>query len=413
MRSLLGVFRRLTLVPQGIIIVMSGFLPIFAIVSMFPALPSIIEHFGDNPNARELVPLMVSAPGLAIAVMAPFAGILLDKFGRIPLLVWATFFYGIFGVAPFFLDSLMWMFATRLLLGVCEGAIITAVNTLIGDYWEDEGRRDWLFLQGIAGPILGAGVILIAGPATELRWNGIFLIYAVAFIVFLAMRLFLFEPNKKAHEKTAAETAPEVARPPLGYTPPFPAKPMLLVGAVTLFASALYYVFIISGSLVFRELGITAPSRISELAAIPSLFIILGAVIFRLLGRRPNAVQLGSLFLVLGAGVLGMGLAETVPVLIASLIVQQTGAGMTVPSLIAWAQTKLPFEHRGRGMGIWTTCFFLGQFSSPWLVARLEQVTGSVQGAFTAAGLGGVAVAACAFYTVFVRRKAVRSAEAA
>jgi len=102
MSSLLAVFRRLTLVPQGTILVMAGFLPIFAIVSMFPALPSIIRHFADHPNARELVPLMVSAPGLAIAIMSPFAGAFVDRFGRIPLLVWSTFFYGIFGALPFF-----------------------------------------------------------------------------------------------------------------------------------------------------------------------------------------------------------------------------------------------------------------------------------------------------------------------
>jgi MFS family permease len=410
MRSLLAVFRRLTLVPQGTIIVMSGFLPIFAIVSMFPALPSIIRHFSDNPNARELVPLMVSAPGLAIAIMSPFAGILLDKFGRIPLLVWSTFFYGIFGTMPFFLDSLPVIFATRLLLGVCEGAIITAVNTLIGDYWEDEGRRDWLLMQGIAGPVLGAVVILIAGPATEIRWNGIFLIYSVAFLIFFAMRAFLFEP-KKPDESVTAKAGPErVVRADDGS---FPVRAMALVGACTLFASALYYCFIISGGLVFNEIGVTAPSRISELSAVPSLFIILGAVIFRLLGGKKNAVQLGCLFLVLGGGLLGMGIAESVPALVASLVVQQTGAGMTVATLIAWAQTKLPFEHRGRGMGIWTTCFFFGQFSSPWLVARLEHVTGSVQGAFVVAGLAGVAVGAFAFYSISIRRRATSPAPSA
>ncbi len=364
MGGLFGVFRRLTLLPQGAIIVMSGFLPIFAIVSMFPALPSIIKHFADNPNARELVPLMVSAPGLAIAVMSPFAGILLDKFGRIPLLIWSTFFYGVFGTLPFFLDSLPIIFVTRLLLGVCEGAIITAVNTLIGDYWEDEGRRDWLLLQGIAGPILGAGVILISGPATEIRWNGIFLIYSVAFLIFIAMKLFLFEPKQIGRAALAKSIPDGVARADTPQTP-FRASSMALIGTVTVFASALYYCFIISGGLVFNEIGVTAPSRISELSAIPSLFIVFGAVIFRVLGRKPNAVQLGWLFLVLGAGLLGLGTANTVPALVASLVVQQTGAGMTVATLIAWAQTKLPFEHRGRGMGIWTSCFFFGQFFEP------------------------------------------------
>jgi MFS family permease len=412
MKSVLGLFRRLTLVPQGTILVMSGFLPIFAIVSMFPALPSIIKHFADHPNARELVPLMVSAPGLSIAIMSPFAGVLLDKFGRIPLLVWATFFYGIFGTLPFFLDDLTVIFATRLLLGVCEGAIITAVNTLIGDYWEDEGRRDWLLLQGIAGPIVGAGVIWVAGPATEIRWNGIFLIYSIAFLIFLAMKMFLFEPKKSeggASTQAVPETIARAAAPPGS----FPARSMALVGATTVFASALYYCFIISGGLVFNEIGITQPSRISELTAIPSLFIMLGAVVFRLLGKKSNAVQLGWLFFILGAGLAGMGIAKTVPALVASLVVQQTGAGMAVGSLIAWTQTKLPFEHRGRGMGIWTTCFFFGQFSSPWLVARLEHLIGTVQGAFIVAGLSGMVFAAFAFYSTFLRRRATSPAPSA
>ena len=161
---------------------------------------------------------------------------------------------------------------------------------------------------------------------------------------------------------------------------------------------------------MFNEIGITAPSRISDLSAVPSLFIILGAIIFRLLAGQSNAVQIGCTFLVLSGGLLGMGLAETIPALIASLVIQQTGAGMTVATLIAWAQTKLPYEHRGRGMGIWTTCFFFGQFSSPWLVARLEHASGSVQNAFAIAGLAGISVAACAFYANFVQRRAASPA---
>lgn len=396
MRSPAAFFQRLTLIPQGITIVIAAFLPIFAIVSMFPALPAIIGRFADNPNARELVPLMVSAPGLAIAIVAPFAGYFVDRFGRLPLLIWATFFYGVFGVAPFFLDSLTLIFATRILLGVCEAAILTIVNTLIGDYWDDEGRRDWLFLQGIAGPFLASGVIYIAGTVTELRWNGIFLVYSMAFVIFLAMKFFLFEP-KPDDLKSARASASNVRPTPGQGAMPFPMKAVLLVGVLTLFTSALYYVFIISGSLAFREIGVTEPSRIGRLTALPSLFIIVGAFIFRMLGNKANAVQLGAFLLVLGSGLLGIGIAVSVPMMVAAIVIQQTGAGMTVPSLIAWTQTKLPFEHRGRGMGIWTACFFFGQFTSPWLVARVEQLTGSVQDAFAAAGIAAVVVASALF----------------
>jgi MFS family permease len=370
---------------------------------MFPALPSLMAHFESTPNAHVLVPWMVTAPGLAIAILAPFAGFFVDRFGRLPLLIWATFFYGIFGTAPFFLDNLSLIFATRLMLGVCEAAILTVINTLIGDYWDDEGRRDWLFLQGIAGPFMGAAVIRLAGPVTELRWNGVFLIYGVAFVIFVLMKLYLFEPEKpKSAEKTAA--IGDTTRSSAGDSKPFPLASMMLVSLVTLFASTIYYTYMVKGALVFHEVGITSPSRISELAALPALMVMVGAVVFRLLGKQPNGIQLGSFFLFLGGGLFIMGVAENVQQVVAGIVVQQVGIGMSIPAMIAWTQTKLTFAHRGLGMGIWTSSFFLGQFLSPWLTGRAELATNSVQGAFAVAGVAAMAAAAIGLIWGFARR---------
>jgi MFS family permease len=128
------------------------------------------------------------------------------------------------------------------------------------------------------------------------------------------------------------------------------------------------------------------------LTYIPSLFVMLGAVIFRSLSSRSNAVQLSAFLAVLGVGLAGIGIAESIPQMIAAVIVQQTGVGMAVPTLIAWAQTKFPFEHRGRGIGAWTSAFFLGQFASPWLVGRFAHVFGSMHGAFLMAGVVAIAL---------------------
>ena len=285
-------------------------------------------------------------------------------------------------------SSLNALIACRLLLGVAEAAILTIVNTLIADYWDDRGRKDWLFLQGICGPFFASGVILLSGAASSVRWNGIFMVYAVAFPIFIAMLLWLFEP-RRADGATIADIAQSEKAP----RTPFPTASVALIGGVTLVASALYYVFIISGSLAWREVGVMDPARIGQLTAIPSLFVMLGALIFRLMGNRPQTVQLATFFGLLGIGLAGIGLAPDWRWLVAALIVQQTGAGMAVPTIISWAQSKLPFEHRGRGMGVWTACFFFGQFSSPWAVHQAENLVGTMQGAFLAAGLVGVIAA--------------------
>ncbi len=378
-------YGQLTHVPQGVTVVLIGFLPVFAIVSMFPAVPSLIGHFASNPNANWQVPLMVTAPGLSIALLSPFAGFLADKVGRRKSLILATAAYGVLGTLPVFLHSLGVIFASRLALGVSEAFILTAVNTLIGDYWGDPERRAWLSLQGMIGPFLGVAVILASGFITKVMWNGAFLIYLIGFPIFLAARWLLFEPRKDG------ATAAELSR--RGDVPPFPWPAVLLTGGVTFLMSILYYVFIINGGLLFKEAGVLSSDRLGQLTSIPSLFVIVGAYIFWMMRNTANAVQLAVAFLTLGAGLTLMGLLADVRLALIGLIIQQTGAGMSVPALIAWTQTKLPFEHRGRGMGAWSTCFFLGQFSSPWIVHQLSGTTGSMHGAFICAGVLGLVAA--------------------
>ena len=196
--------RSLTLKPQGFTMVVAGFLPVFAIIAMFPVVASIIAHFHDDPAAAIKVPAMVTAPGYAIALLAPFAGVAVDRFGRRPLLLIATFFYGIIGCAPFFLESLDAIIVSRIALGVCEALILTIVNTLIADYWDDSGRRNWLMLQGLVGPAFQPLVFIAVAAVASVRWNGGFLVYLIALPIFVAMVLFLFEPEHPA-AKGAAE----------------------------------------------------------------------------------------------------------------------------------------------------------------------------------------------------------------
>jgi len=370
-------------VPQGLTVVIAGFLPILAIVSMFPAVPSIIDHFHDDPTASWKVPWMVTAPGLAIAIIAPFVGIAVDRFGRRQLLVWATFFYAIVGLAPFLLTGLNALFASRIVLGVCEAFILTILNTLIGDYWDEEHRRHWLGLQAAIGPFLASGLILASGFLTAMQWNGVFLVYLAAFPIFLAMLLFVFEPKGDVEARLDASEAPVAST-------AFPTATVVLIGAITLYSAIVFYVFIVNGGLAFREVGISSPDELGKITFIPSLFVCLGAGVFWISARYGSAVQLALTLGLVGLGYVAMGSSPDWKWMAASLCLQQTGTGMMVPSLLAWAQKLLPFEHRGRGMGVWAACFFLGQFISPPCVALVRDAIGTMQGAFVAAGIAGV-----------------------
>ncbi|HZV11269.1 MAG TPA: MFS transporter, partial [Novosphingobium sp.] len=121
---------------------------------------------------------------------------------------------------------------------------------------------------------------------------------------------------------------------------------------------------------------------------------------FWLTSRFGARAQLFGLFALLGGGLAMIGLIHNPLGMAGAMAVQQTGAGMAVPALIAWAQSHLPFEHRGRGMGVWTACFFFGQFSSPLLVSLVRHFAGTMQGAFLVAGLFGLACAGLVLFLV-------------
>lgn len=380
--------------PQGLTVIIAGFLPILAIVAMFPAVPALIDHFSTDPDVRWKVPAMVSAPGITIAIVALFAGMLVDRFGRRKLLLVSAFLYGIFGTAPYFLDSLNAIYASRLALGLSEAALLTTLNTLIADYWDERGRRNWLTLQGLAGPFLASFVIFGSGYLASTHWNGVFLIYLIGFPVALAIWAFIYEPES---DETARKILGMDA--PGADAPPFPWRHMLTIGGVTLLSSALYYVFIINGGMVWREVGVQSSAEIGRLTSLPSLFVMAGAALFWLLDRKgfSSRFQIAAFLAMIGSGLAILGLAPDWRWVVFGLVVQQTGAGMAVPILIAWAQRGLPYQHRGRGMGLWTACFFFGQFSSPLLVGVARGSIGTMQGAFLVAGLVGAVGAALVF----------------
>lgn len=146
---------------QGLTIAIAAFFPIMAIISLAPAVPSILQHFQGVPQAPTLVPLLVTAPGIMVALLSPAAGWAADRFGRRPLIVAATFLYGVLGIAPFFLSGLTPMFVSRLGIGITEAVILTVTNTLIGDYFDSNARRKWLTVQGVIGPVFATLVLVV------------------------------------------------------------------------------------------------------------------------------------------------------------------------------------------------------------------------------------------------------------
>lgn len=93
------------------------------------------------------------------------------------------------------------------------------------------------------------------------------------------------------------------------------------------------------------------------------------------------------MFTLIGIGLIGVGFSTTLGMAKISAIVQQTGCGMAIPVLIAYGLRSVPVEYRGRGMGVWSSGFFLGLSTSPFIVGFVRNLTGDILKAFVFFGI--------------------------
>lgn len=377
--------RRQAGIAQGIIIVAIGLLPMMAIVALMPIVPLLVKEFSHMPNIRTLAPLVLSAPGLCVALLAPFAGWAADRYGRRKLAIWFAALYGVGGMVPFFLQDFTSLFAGRLLLGVGEAFILTMGNTLLGDYFDKDQRAKWLMWQGIVGPACGTALLSASGYLAGFGWNFSFLVYGFALLIALGAYFFLFEPERAAAPAPGSAAEREAAL-------PFPRWLMARIALTTFVLAALYFVYTLQFSLALDSLGLKEVHKVGNYSAVASAAVPLGAILYKFLSKRSIQLQFTVLLLLLGIGLAGIGLSRNINTVVAFAFVQQMGAGMCIPILIGWSLQSMPDVFRGRGMGWWTSAFFLGQFLSPVLVTWARGFTGGLLETFVAAGVACVVI---------------------
>lgn len=366
-------------IAQGIIIAGVSILPIMAVVTLMPVIPTIRNHFSYIPYINILAPLVISAPGLCVALFAPYAGFLADKIGRRKLLLVFTFLYGIGGVLPFFVENFSLLLGSRFILGIGEAFILTVSNALLGDYFEESRRNTWIMLQNIIGPAFAFFIISTSGYLSSIGWQYPFLLYSFTFLITIGVYFFIYEPKKKVISSVDKLKETVIDK--------FPLNLILKVALTTFIASLLYYVYTLQFALALDIKGITDPEKVGNITAMASLMVPVGAIVFKVFGKKSNRLQFGIMFTLIGLGLIGIGLSNSLNAVIASAFVQQLGCGMAIPVLIAYGLRSVPAKYRGRGMGFWSSGFFLGLFLSPFAVGIVSEITGGLLSAFVVFGI--------------------------
>ena len=91
-------------------------LTMMAAAIIAPSLPDIALEFKQFPQVELLSKLILSIPALMIAMIAPFVGRYIDRFGRLKLLYVGLVIYAVSGTSAYVLNNLYLILLSRMLI---------------------------------------------------------------------------------------------------------------------------------------------------------------------------------------------------------------------------------------------------------------------------------------------------------
>ncbi|MDR0717192.1 MAG: multidrug effflux MFS transporter [Azoarcus sp.] len=219
----------------------------FSIDTYLPAFHAMASELGATQNE---VQQTLTAYMASFAVMVLWHGALSDRFGRRPILIGTSLLYALASVICVLAPSIGWLWAGRVMQGVCAGAGMVVGRAMIRDLYEGaQAQRlmaQVMLIFGIApaiAPLAGGALLELSG------WRSIF-VFLCALGIGLAWLCW----------RTLPETLPPEARQP--FAPAALARAyrevlthrgfmLLSLGIAVIFNG--YFLYVVSAPVFIRE----------------------------------------------------------------------------------------------------------------------------------------------------------------
>ena len=340
-----------------IALLLVGAMTIMAGATISPSLPAIEREVASGDNAALLTRLVLTVPALFTALTALVAGAALDRFGRRRILLAAIVLYALAGPAGGLMSNVWALLATRALLGVAVGIVMTASVTLVTDYYAGPQRGEVMGRQAAFAGIGGIVFLVGGGLLADLSWRAPFAIYLLALPVLVMAWRFLPEPSRAA---AADHDDGGIMR----------RGPVALLAMLAFTSMVVFYLTPVQIPFHLEALG--APSGTLAGIAVASTTLtgaVASALYGRVRARLARSLVFAVLFAPMAAGYAIVALAAGPALVIAGLAIFGMGFGLLIPNLNTLAGDLATDATRGTVIGTLTTSLFLGQFASP-LVAQ-------------------------------------------
>lgn len=345
---------------------------------------------GDLGVSGTAAGLVVTVHSLGIALVSPFAGRLLDRFGtRVPLAA-GLLVYGVAGGAGALLDSYPALIVTRLVFGAGASFVFAGTTVALLSLYQGRAKDRAMGWRSTATSLGGVLWPLAAGAVGGISWHLPFAIYLIAIPLGIATVLIL--------PKHAAPAGGQAGK-PMGAVALLRRHRVLLAWyGLQFLSSLLLYALMVFLPQQLAAAGVTSPMLVSlytvAMSAVMSLIGLGYAPLRERLGERTLlhvAVALWVVSFALLAVTSQPVLLFLVPVLFG------IGQGVFFPVVTVLIGEGVPEAVRGQATSLSGTATFAGQFVSPLLVGPLLAATGFEAGFFLVAGVPALALAALLF----------------
>lgn len=369
------------------LLLIASTLTVMAGTAVAPVLPQLGNVFDDR--SQLLVRLVLTLPALVIAVGALFAGVLVDRFGRVPLLIGSVALYGVAGGAGLVVEGLDPLLVSRALLGLGVAGLMTAINTLNTDYFEGTERETMMGWQGTFMAFGGVVFLLGGGALADLHWRAPFATYLPALVLVPAMMLVMREPARPAQVPGAGAI--------ITATAPWPVIGLIYGTAALVMLT--FFLIPVQVPFLLADLGVTSGFLIGVALAMVALMA--AAVASRFAWLRARLSDQGIFAFAFAMAAIAytlLALADHWWIVYVATMIAGLGMGPAMPNAQVWLARVAPVAVRGRLFGGLTSAVFLGQFLSPLISQPLIDGLGMAGGFGVLAAFQAVVALAFAGY---------------
>lgn len=329
-------------------------------ITVVASLPLMSHTFSNIPHIEFLSKLMLTIPSIVIAVFAPFAGYIVDKWGRLKPLYLGIILFVLGGSSGFYLENFYAILVGRAVLGLAVALTMTSSTALIGDYFEGEARHKFIAKQGLAVALGGIVFINAGGLLAQIHWSYPFAIYFIP-ILFLPFILSnLFEPKRhKASEEFVIESN------------------CIPIYVTAFFVMVLFY--LLPTQLPYLIVNILGgqPQTVGFVIATAMIFNALTAMQYAKIKAKYSYMQIyAATFSLFSFGLFLIYYAHSIHELFYATAFIGMAFGMLFVNTNSWFLASVPASKRGRASGLLASSFFLGQFASPLLFEPIVSAYG-------------------------------------